>query len=73
MEVEPNKNSIPNSNSLSRGKPDKSFENTSENSHTTSTLSKATSEVDLSTTCAKYASQPLCSNLLASNAEITQR
>ena len=64
-------NSIPNSNSQSGGWPDKSSRNTSWNSRTTSTLSKVTFEEDLSTTCARYASHPLCSNLFASKAEIT--
>ena len=67
MEAELGNNSIPNSNSLSEGKLGKF----SGNSYTTGTFSKVTSDEDLSTTCAKYASQPLCSNLLASNSEIT--
>ena len=53
MGAEPDNNSIPNSNSWSGAKLGKSSENTSGNSYTTSTLSKATSGVDLSTTCAK--------------------
>ena len=69
--VELGNSSILNYNSLSGGKPEKSLGNTLVNSHTTGTLSKVTSEKDLSIIWANYASQPLCSNLLASNAEIT--
>ena len=71
MEVEPDNNSVLNSNSLSGGRLGKSSENTSRNSRTTGILSMVTFEEDLSTTCTKYAFHPLCSNILASKAEIT--
>ena len=53
MKAKPDNNSIPNSNYRSGGRPDKSSENMSENSCTTSTLFMVTSEEDLSTTCVK--------------------
>ena len=71
MRAELGNSSIPNSNSRSRGRLNKFLGNTSRNSHTIGTLSKVTSDEDLSITCAKYASKLLCSNILASNVEIT--
>ena len=53
MGVEPDNNSILNSNSQSGGKLDKSSRNSSRNSCTIGTLSKFTFEEDLSITCAK--------------------
>ena len=53
MRVDPDNNSIPNSNSRFSGRLDKSSKNTSKNSHTTSTLSKVTFKVDLLTTSAR--------------------